>query len=141
MNRKALGRGLGALLSSDRSTDIGAEPAEVPVALISAGPMQPRSHFDEASLQNLAESIKTHGVVQPLVVRPKGDEYELIAGERRWRHRRYGSSDPGTGERPGVGTAAAPCSCRDCGRQILGRGQPGRMGSGGSECSFVSSRQ
>jgi ParB family chromosome partitioning protein len=85
MNRKALGRGLGALLSSDRSTDIGAEPAEVPVASISAGPMQPRSHFDEASLQNLAESIKTHGVVQPLVVRPKGDEYELIAGERRWR--------------------------------------------------------
>jgi ParB family chromosome partitioning protein len=47
--------------------------------------MQPRSHFDEASLQNLAESIKTHGVVQPLVVRPKGDGYELIAGERRWR--------------------------------------------------------
>src|SRR5678815_452554 len=85
MNRKALGRGLGALLSSDRSTDIGAEPADVAVDSIVAGPMQPRSHFDEASLQNLAESIKTHGVVQPLVVRPKGDGYELIAGERRWR--------------------------------------------------------
>ena len=85
MNRKALGRGLGALLSSDRSTDIGAEPAEVPVASITVGPMQPRSHFDEVSLQNLAESIKTHGIVQPLVVRPKGSGYELIAGERRWR--------------------------------------------------------
>ena len=85
MNRKALGRGLGALLSSDRSTDIGAEPADVPVASIAAGPMQPRSHFDEASLQSLAESIKTHGIVQPLVVRPKGSGYELIAGERRWR--------------------------------------------------------
>jgi len=47
--------------------------------------MQPRSHFDEASLQSLAESIKTHGIVQPLVVRPKGSGYELIAGERRWR--------------------------------------------------------
>src|SRR6185369_6137759 len=85
MNRKALGRGLGALLSSDRSTDIGAEPADLPVASIAAGPMQPRSHFDEASLQSLAESIKTHGIVQPLVVRPKGSGYELIAGERRWR--------------------------------------------------------
>jgi len=85
MNRKALGRGLGELLSSDRSTDIGAEPADVPVASIAAGPMQPRSHFDEASLQSLAESIKTHGIVQPLVVRPKGSGYELIAGERRWR--------------------------------------------------------
>ena len=85
MNRKALGRGLGALLSSDRSTDIGVEPAEVPVASISAGPMQPRSHFDEVTLQNLAESIRTHGIVQPLVVRPRGAGYELIAGERRWR--------------------------------------------------------
>lgn len=85
MNRKALGRGLGALLSSDRSTDIGVEPSEVPVTSISAGPMQPRSHFDEVTLQNLAESIKTHGIVQPLVVRPRGSGYELIAGERRWR--------------------------------------------------------
>ena len=85
MNRKALGRGLGALLSSDRSTDIGAEPADVAADSIVAGPMQPRSHFDESALQSLAESIKTHGIVQPLVVRPKGSGYELIAGERRWR--------------------------------------------------------
>jgi ParB family chromosome partitioning protein len=47
--------------------------------------MQPRSHFDEASLESLAESIKSHGVVQPIVVRRRGEGFELIAGERRWR--------------------------------------------------------
>jgi ParB family chromosome partitioning protein len=85
MNRKALGRGLGALLSSDRTIDLGAEPAEVELESIVPGPMQPRMHFDEAGLQSLAESIRSHGVVQPLLVRRRGDGYELIAGERRWR--------------------------------------------------------
>jgi ParB family chromosome partitioning protein len=47
--------------------------------------MQPRTHFDEASLKSLAESIRSHGIVQPLLVRRRGDQYELIAGERRWR--------------------------------------------------------
>jgi len=47
--------------------------------------MQPRTHFDEASLENLAESIRSHGIVQPLLVRRRGNQYELIAGERRWR--------------------------------------------------------
>jgi len=47
--------------------------------------MQPRTHFDEASLESLAESIRSHGIVQPLLVRRRGDRYELIAGERRWR--------------------------------------------------------
>jgi ParB family chromosome partitioning protein len=47
--------------------------------------MQPRTHFDETSLQGLAESIRSHGIVQPLLVRRRGDGYELIAGERRWR--------------------------------------------------------
>jgi len=47
--------------------------------------MQPRTHFDEASLQNLADSIRSHGIVQPLLVRRRGNQYELIAGERRWR--------------------------------------------------------
>jgi ParB family chromosome partitioning protein len=85
MNRKALGRGLGALLSSDRTTELDSEPTEVDLNLIVPGPMQPRSHFDEASLQSLAESIRSHGIVQPLLVRRRGDGYELIAGERRWR--------------------------------------------------------
>jgi ParB family chromosome partitioning protein len=85
MNRKALGRGLGALLSSDRTIELDSEPTEVDLNLIVPGPMQPRSHFDEASLQSLAESIRSHGIVQPLLVRRRGDGYELIAGERRWR--------------------------------------------------------
>ena len=85
MNRKALGRGLGALLSSDRTIDLGAEPSEVDLDSIVAGPMQPRTHFDEASLQSLADSIRSHGVVQPLLVRRRDSGFELIAGERRWR--------------------------------------------------------
>ena len=85
MNRKALGRGLGALLSSDTTIDLGVEPTEVDVNQIVAGPMQPRTHFDEGSLEGLADSIRTHGIVQPLLVRRHGDRFELIAGERRWR--------------------------------------------------------
>ena len=85
MNRKALGRGLGALLSSDSTVDLGAEPSEVDIDSIVPGPMQPRTHFDEAALEGLAESIRTHGIVQPLLVRRRDGGYELIAGERRWR--------------------------------------------------------
>jgi len=85
MNRKALGRGLGALLSSDSTIDLGAEPAEVEIDSIVPGPMQPRTHFDESSLESLADSIRTHGIVQPLLVRRRDAGYELIAGERRWR--------------------------------------------------------
>lgn len=85
MNRKALGRGLGALLSSDRTIDLGSEPSEVELNAIVPGPMQPRTHFDEASLQGLADSLRSHGIVQPLLVRRRGEGFELIAGERRWR--------------------------------------------------------
>ena len=85
MNRKALGRGLGALLSSDSIVDLGSEPSEVDLDSIVPGPMQPRTHFDEASLESLADSIRTHGIVQPLLVRRRDGGYELIAGERRWR--------------------------------------------------------
>lgn len=85
MNRKALGRGLGALLSSDTTVDLGPEQTEIDLDSIVPGPMQPRSHFDEGSLEGLADSIRAHGIVQPLLVRRQGDRYELIAGERRWR--------------------------------------------------------
>src|SRR5215211_8807460 len=85
MNRKALGRGLGALLSSDSTIDLGSEPSEVDLDSIVPGPMQPRTHFDEASLESLADSIRSHGIVQPLLVRRRDGGYELIAGERRWR--------------------------------------------------------
>ncbi|HEX6649047.1 MAG TPA: ParB/RepB/Spo0J family partition protein, partial [Pyrinomonadaceae bacterium] len=59
--------------------------SEVDLDSIVPGPMQPRTHFDEASLQSLADSIRSHGVVQPLLVRRRDGGYELIAGERRWR--------------------------------------------------------
>ena len=84
MNRKALGRGLGALLASDRTIEL-PEPGELEVDSIVPGPMQPRTEFDDESLGHLAESIKSHGIVQPVLVRRVGDHYELVAGERRWR--------------------------------------------------------
>src|SRR6476661_1481553 len=91
MNRKALGRGLGALLSSDSTITLDSEPTEVDVNAIVPGPMQPRTHFDEGALEGLADSIRSQGVIQPLLVRRRGDRYELIAGERRWRAARLAS--------------------------------------------------
>jgi len=85
MTRKALGRGLGALLSADRPNAFSDEQYEVEVDLIDASPLQPRTYFDQGSLEQLAQSIQTHGVVQPVVLRRKNDRYELVAGERRWR--------------------------------------------------------
>ena len=85
MNRKALGRGLGALLSSDTTVDLGPEPTEVDLDAIVPGPMQPRTNFDEGALEGLADSIRSQGIIQPLLVRRVADRYELIAGERRWR--------------------------------------------------------
>jgi ParB family chromosome partitioning protein len=58
---------------------------EVAISSIVPNPQQPRTHFDEAKLQELADSIKEHGILQPLVVTKKGDQYELIAGERRFQ--------------------------------------------------------
>jgi len=85
MNRKALGRGLGALLSSDRTIDLQDNPYEVDIDLIDPNPSQPRAAFADESLNGLAESVKAHGVVQPILVRRRGARYELVAGERRWR--------------------------------------------------------
>jgi ParB family chromosome partitioning protein len=59
--------------------------ARVPLSRIRPCPFQPRKEFDQESLRELADSIKEQGIVQPLIVRPQGDTYELIAGERRWR--------------------------------------------------------
>ncbi len=85
MTRKALGRGLSALLSADNSPTGAEDTFEVEVSLIDPSPAQPRSHFDEKSLSDLSTSIRENGVVQPLLVRRKGVRFELIAGERRWR--------------------------------------------------------
>ncbi len=87
MERKTrLGRGLDALLSElpdDGGVAVGSP--EVAVDAIEENPYQPRKQFDEDELASLKESIKAHGVLQPLVVRPLGDRYQLIAGERRLR--------------------------------------------------------
>lgn len=61
-------------------------PRSVPIDLVQRNPHQPRKHFDEADLGDLAGSIRTHGVLQPILVRPiAGGKYEIVAGERRWR--------------------------------------------------------
>jgi ParB family chromosome partitioning protein len=85
MTRKALGRGLGALLSAEGTAPATEEANEFPIDLIDPSALQPRVHFDEVKLEELAQSIRANGVVQPLLIRPKGDRFELIAGERRWR--------------------------------------------------------
>jgi ParB family chromosome partitioning protein len=85
MTRKALGRGLGALLSAEGTATATEDTNEIPIDLIDPSTLQPRSVFDDAKLDQLARSISANGVVQPLLVRRKGERYELIAGERRWR--------------------------------------------------------
>jgi ParB family transcriptional regulator, chromosome partitioning protein len=85
MTRKALGRGLGALLSAEKTAGDGEEFLEIDVELIDPSPVQPRMHFDERALDELSKSIRANGIVQPLLVRRKGARYELVAGERRWR--------------------------------------------------------
>jgi len=63
----------------------GLAPEEIPLAAILANPHQPRKHFPEAALHELAASLKSTGLIQPIIVRRVGEEYQLIAGERRWR--------------------------------------------------------
>jgi ParB family transcriptional regulator, chromosome partitioning protein len=89
MQKRGLGRGLSALIpdaaESKAETKRDASTLKVDIDRITASPFQPRRRFDEAKIEELASSIRNQGIIQPLVVRPKGDVYELIAGERRWR--------------------------------------------------------
>lgn len=82
-DKRRLGRGLGALIPDAAEAD--SDLREIPVNRIRPNPYQPRISFDEAKLRDLAESIKAHGVVQAVVVSPSGNEYILVAGERRFR--------------------------------------------------------
>ena len=86
---KGLGRGLDALLGGDVTAATPAnpdQPAEVKIDLLQPGKYQPRTRMDEAALMELADSIKSQGIMQPILVRPVGSgRYEIIAGERRWR--------------------------------------------------------
>ncbi len=81
--RPALGRGLTSLMNQIAPED--ASSREVPVGTLVANRYQPRSYFDASALEDLAASLKLHGMVQPIVARKVGDKFEIIAGERRWR--------------------------------------------------------
>ena len=83
MNNRGLGRGLGALLSSTPTeSDV---LIEVGVDQVVANPNQPRKSFETSSLDELTASVRASGLIQPVIVRPSGSGYQLIAGERRWR--------------------------------------------------------
>jgi ParB family chromosome partitioning protein len=86
---KALGRGLAALLGDVAAPAAAGSSATVlPIEQLTPAASQPRRHFSEESLAELASSIRTHGIIQPLVVRERSDRagaYEIVAGERRWR--------------------------------------------------------
>lgn len=86
---QSLGRGLGALIKPMAPTTAPAAPSSgvlfVPLGRISPNPLQPRETMPHHATDDLVASIKLHGILQPLVVSPKGDGYELIAGERRFR--------------------------------------------------------
>lgn len=95
-----LGKGLGALLSqydreiepekkqeaqTENITKIGGAQTELDLSKIYPNPNQPRKNFDQKALEELADSIKVHGLIQPIIVNESGDRYMIIAGERRWR--------------------------------------------------------
>ena len=84
--KKVLGRGLGALIPQRESSGLSAGLAQIPIEQISPNPYQPRKAFNESSIEELARSVREHGIVQPIVVTRSGDQrYRLIAGERRFR--------------------------------------------------------
>ncbi len=96
--KRGLGRGLNALFGDSEAVDVASQPVDdhIPGSLrkmigvhqIVPGPFQPRTQFDKAALDELAQSLRTHGLLQPILVRPRPDApdtYEIVAGERRWR--------------------------------------------------------
>lgn len=84
LNKRGLGKGLGALIPESEEPDKNSI-IEIKITDIEANEMQPRKSFDDETLADLSESIKEHGVVQPIIVRKLGNSYQIIAGERRWR--------------------------------------------------------
>lgn len=88
--KKGLGKGLNALISNSKEAvpvdeNVSRETLMMNINQIEPNRLQPRRKFDEDALQELSDSIKMHGLIQPIVVQKKGDRYEIIAGERRWR--------------------------------------------------------
>src|SRR5262245_10767254 len=85
MKRKALGKGLSALLPDPDPAPSGGAGMELPTASLDPNPHQPRMGVDAGRLQELADSLRESGMVQPILVRRRGERYQIIAGERRWR--------------------------------------------------------
>src|SRR5215472_8881945 len=92
--RPALGRGLNALIPQAVPPPVVTpsgparephRPHEVDIDLLTPNPRQPRMQIDDQPLEELAQSIRANGVIQPILVRPTGGQYEIVAGERRWR--------------------------------------------------------
>ena len=105
MSKKGLGRGLGALLI-EKETD-GSEIKEIMLTDIIPNPEQPRQEFDEEKLKELADSIREHGLLQPILVKPEGNFYQIIAGERRFRASQLAGLD------------RIQCIVRDCTEQEM----------------------
>ena len=126
-NERGLGRGLDALFRNvtpaERPSSAKADSAEVPapsvpkntttlpIAALTPCKGQPRKHFDEVALDELAASIRSQGVIQPLLVRPRRTEtatiYEIVAGERRWRAAQSASDPPEAGNQREVALRVA----------------------------------
>ncbi|HSG29726.1 MAG TPA: ParB/RepB/Spo0J family partition protein [Candidatus Krumholzibacterium sp.] len=87
MRKKVLGRGLQALISQDLKESVSETEriAEIPLEEIDPNPFQPRGSFDRTQLEHLADSIRKNGVLQPVVVRRRGERYQIVVGERRMR--------------------------------------------------------
>lgn len=105
MSKKGLGRGLGALIT-ERETE-SSEIKDIMLEDIFPNPDQPRRDFDEEKLLELAESIKEHGLLQPILVKPEGSRYHIIAGERRFRASQL------------AGMSRISCIVRDCTEQEM----------------------
>ncbi|MBQ8451693.1 MAG: ParB/RepB/Spo0J family partition protein [Clostridia bacterium] len=126
--KRGLGRGLNSLFGDYEEVDVNAkntavepkveikeivkevvvnEPKEIDIGLIDRNPDQPRKQFDEDALNELANSIKTHGVIQPIIVQEKDGRYIIIAGERRWRASRI------------AGLKTIPCVIKDYTKQEI----------------------
>jgi ParB family chromosome partitioning protein len=83
--KRGLGRGLGALIPSAGVQHSQEEIVELPLSVIAPNPNQPRTSIDDQRIDELADSVKKVGVLQPIIVRAHGEEYQIVAGERRWR--------------------------------------------------------
>lgn len=84
MSRNRLGRGLDSLIAA-AGPFTGEEVRSVPTDRLEPNPFQPRRNFDEQALAELAQSIEENGILQPIIVRPRGESYQIVVGERRWR--------------------------------------------------------